>query len=147
MEFTENPDIILTTNFSSNRIEFSGFKIGQSLSNIINPDIYECYDNNETYQNHKIKNGWILLNNGIQFILKNGTIQTVHIKQNGLGPLTNIDIKSVQNRIGQANEISEDGIMWVFDYVVSNNIYHFHKRNTKFYFSVDSGKLSEVEIE
>ena len=146
MEFTENPDFILTSNFNYCSTEFMGFKIGEPLSNIINPDINECYDNDKTYQNHKIKNGWILLNNGIQFIIKDGLIQTVHIKQNGLGQMIKTDIKTVENRIGKADKISEDGVMWVTDYVVNNNIYHFLKRNTKFYFSVDNDKLSEIEI-
>ena len=146
-EFTYNPELIFESDFNSDFIEFNGIGIGQNLSNLPIENISEFHDREGESQNLNIKNGWILTNNGIQYVLKKGIIKMIRVKQNGIKSLSGFDKNDVEKLIGIPNKISNNSITWVWDNVVYAKIYHYKKRKTRIHFSTENGKVCELEIE
>ncbi len=137
--------MILTSDFNPETIEFDGIRIGQTLRELSTEKITEFYNNTEN-QTDKIENGWILTTNGIQYVLKNGVIEFVRIKKNGLNRLAEFDKNIVEEKIGFANKIEDDAIMWVWDYVVEAKVHHYKKKKLKIHYSTENGKICELEI-
>ena len=145
-EFTYNPELVLRPEFNSETIEFDGVKIGQNTNELSIEKISEYYDINGINQNLNIKNGWVLMDNGIQYILKNGLINMVRIKKNGLKTLSEFDRNAVEKIIGKADNVADDGITWVWDYVVEAKIHNYNNQRLKFHYSTENGKICELEI-
>jgi len=146
-EFTYNPEVIFESDFNTNSLEFNGISIGQNLTELPNELISEFYDKEDKNENTDIKNGWILTNNGIQYVLKNGIVKMIRIKENGIKSLSGFNKNDVEKLIGKPNRISNDSITWVWDNVVYAKIHHYKKRKTKVHFSTENGKVCELEIE
>jgi hypothetical protein len=144
-EFTYNPELILTSDFNPEEIEFDGIRIGQTSNELSNKNITE-FHNSEDNQTDDIKNGWILTTVGIQYVLNDGIIKYVRIKKNGLNILAEFDKNVVEEKIGKANKIKNDGIMWVWDYVVEAKVHHYRKKRLKIHYSTENGKICELEI-
>jgi hypothetical protein len=145
-EFIENPDIILSKEFDSKLTSFGGIYIGETIGRLNTQEISEYYDSENKNQNMEIKNGWILMENGIQYVIENSQVKMIRIKQNGLKKFVDLDKEQVKELIGKPNRIKNDGIMWVWDYVVEAKIHHYKKRKLKIHYSTDHGKICELEI-
>jgi len=144
-EFTYNPEVIFESDFSSGSLEFNGIGIGQNLTELPTEMISEFYDKEN--EKAEIKNGWILTKNGIQYVLKNGIVKMIRVKENGITKLNGFDKDYVEKLIGKPNKISNDSITWVWDNVVHAKVHHYKKRKTKIHFSTENGKVCELEIE
>ncbi|PSG90689.1 hypothetical protein [Aurantibacter aestuarii] len=146
-EFTYNPKVIFETDFNSKLVEFNGIGIGQALTELPSELISEFYD--KDYKNDKtnIKNGWILTNNGIMYVLKKGIVKMIRIKENGIKNLNGFDKNDIEKLIGKPNRINNDSITWVWDNVVYAKVHHYKKRKIKVHFSTENGKICELEIE
>ncbi|RIV37126.1 hypothetical protein D2V08_01400 [Flagellimonas lutimaris] len=146
-EFTYNPEVIFQSEFDSDLLEFNGIGIGQDLSLLPTESVSEFYDKEDKSQNTDIKNGWILTKNGIQYVLKNGIVKMIRVKENGITKLNGFDKDYVEKLIGKPNRISNDSITWVWDNVVYAKVHHYKKRKIKIHFSTENGKVCELEIE
>ncbi len=147
IEFTYNPEVIFETNYNSELLEFNGIGIGQNLSQLPIESISEFYDNEDKNQKTEIQSGWILTKNGIQYVLKNGIVKMIRVKEKGITKLKGFDNIYVEKLIGKPNKISNDTITWVWDNVVYAKVYHYKKRKTKIHFSTENGRVCELEIE
>ncbi len=146
-EFTYNPEVIFESNFDSDLLEFNGIRIGQNLTELLTEQISEYYDEENKNGGKNILNGWVLTDNGIQYVLKKGIVKMIRVKGNGIKSLSGFDRNDVEKLIGEPNRISNDSITWVWDYVVYAKIHHYKKRKTKFHFSTENGTICELEIE
>ena len=106
----------------------------------------EFYNEDKEDNAKDIKNGWILTAKGIQYVLKKGIIKLVRVKKNGLNNLAEFDKVIVEEKIGRANEIKDDGTIWVWDYVVEVKIHHYKKKKLRIHYSTENGKICELEI-
>ena len=147
IEFTYNPEAIFESDFDSSLLKFNGIEIGENLNELPNELISEFYDKEGKNDKTNIKNGWILTDNGIQYMLKNGIVKIIRIKKNGIKNLSGFDRNNVEKLIGKPNSISNDSISWVWDNVVYAKIHNYYKRKIKIHFSTENGKVCELEIE
>lgn len=146
-EFTYNPEVIFEPDFSSDSLEFNGIGIRQNLTELPTEMISEFYDEEDKNEKSEIKNGWVLTKNGIQYVLKDGIVKMIRVKENGITKLNGFDKSYVEKLIGKPNKISNDSITWVWDNVVSAKVHYYKKRKTKIHFSTENGKVCELEIE
>ncbi len=146
-EFTYNPEIIFEPDFNSEALQFNGIEIGQNMEELSNGQISEYYDEENKNDGKNIQNGWILTDNGIQYVLKKGIVKIIRVKENGVKRLSRFDKSDVEKLIGKPNRISYDSITWVWDYVVYAKIHHYKTRKTKIYYSTENGKICELEFE
>ncbi|MDT0295902.1 hypothetical protein ACFQ3R_11405 [Mesonia ostreae] len=145
-EFIENPEVILSKEFDIKSTSFGGIYIGENIQELNGQEISEYYDNEDKNQNLKIKNGWILMESGIQYVIKNSFVKMIRVKENGLKKFVNFDEVQIQKLIGKPNKIKNDGIMWVWDYVVEAKVHHYKKKKLKIHYSTENGKVCELEI-
>ena len=123
-EFTYNPEVIFEPDFSSDLIKFNGIVIGQNLTELPIELISEFYDKEGKSQNTDIKNGWVLTNNGIQYVLKNEIVKMILSKESGITKLNGFDKVNVEQLSGKPNNISNDSITWVWENVVNANVHN-----------------------
>lgn len=110
-EFIEKPEIILSKEFDFKSTSFGGIYFGENVKILDNQEISEYYDSEENNQNLELKNGWILMENGIQYVMENGLVKMIRIKQNGLKNLIELNKEQIKSLIGKLNRIKNDGIM------------------------------------
>ncbi len=148
MEFLKDTEIIFENKFNSKSIEFDGIKIGETIEKIVSKSIVDSYNNdtNSKIDPIKIKNGWVLTENGVQFFIKKHIVYKIHIKKKGLNSLVNYNTSEIQKKIGKPDKVSNDGIMWVWDNIIDAKVYHYKKRQLRIHFSTDNGLVSGLEI-
>ncbi|MCG8393721.1 MAG: hypothetical protein MI745_11625 [Pseudomonadales bacterium] len=146
-EFTYNPEVIFESGFNSDLLKFNGIGIGENLTELPSELISEFYDEEDKNKKVDIKNGWVLTNNGIQYMLKKGIVKMIRIKENGIKSLSVFDKNDIEKLIGKPSRISDESITWVWDSVTYAKIYHYKKRKIKVHFSTENGKVCELEIE
>lgn len=138
--------MIFEPDFDSDLLEFNGIAIGQNLTELSTEKISDYYYEENKKVGKNIQNGWILTDNGIQFVLKKGIVKMIRVKENGIKSLSGFDKSDVEKLIGKPHRISNDSITWVWDNVVYAKIQHYRKRKTKIHFSTENGKVCELEI-
>ena len=145
-EFIEKPEVILSKEFDLKLTSFDGISIGETVSELNAQYISEYYDSENKNQNVTMKNGWILMENGIQYVIENYQVKMIRVKENGLKYFADLDKEKIEKLIGKPNKILNDGIMWVWDYVIEAKVHHYKKKKMKIHYSTDNGKVCELEI-
>jgi len=145
-EFIEKPEVILSREFDIKSTSFGGIYIGENIQELNGQEISEYYDKEGKNQNLKIKNGWILMESGIQYVIENSFVKMIRVKENGLKKFVDFDEVQIKKLIGKPNKIKNDGIMWVWDYVVEAKVHHYKKKKLKIHYSTENGKVCELEI-
>jgi len=138
--------VIFESDFNTDSLIFNGIGIGQNLTTLPSDSVTEYYDASGNNGGVKIKDGWVLTDNGIQYVLKKGIVDFVRIKRNGIDQLTELEPDDVVKLIGPPAKTSTDSVTYVFDLVIIAKIYHYTRKKLNIHFSNDDKKICELEI-
>ena len=156
MNYYNNQEQIFESTFDVNKLTFIyGKKLNDSINDINlegNEEIYykEELENEAVYLKFEKlvnkKNGRLHFENGTSFVIQEGLIKQVVISKESLGNLKLLDSIEVIKRIGPANKVEQDIIMYVFDPVNEGDIFHYDTRNISIQFHPDTGKIKELRV-